>query len=96
MSNGRLKTYVGFVLRSNSAVFGFDNLKKSFKKVFCVVCDKTLGENTKNQITNFCESKKVALKELKSSVDSVFNTTNCKVVGITNKELAKQILECEE
>lgn len=95
MPKGKLKSYVGFALRSNSTTFGLENVKKSFKKVFCVLFDEGLSENTKKQVQNFCNEKKIKLKQLKS-IDSVFNTTNCKIVGITNKELSKQILECEE
>lgn len=95
MPESKLKTYVGFALRSGSVVFGLDNLTKSFKKIFCVLCDRTASENTQLMAKKFCEQKKIDFKQLKN-IDEVFGTTNCKVVGLTNKELSKQILKCEE
>ena len=95
MPKQRLVSYVGFALKSNSVVFGLDNLKKSYKKVFGVLIDTFASENTKNQVKYFCETRKIDLKEIKN-LDEIFGTINCKVVGLTNKELSKQILECED
>lgn len=95
MQRDKLTSYVGFAVRSGAAVYGLENIKKSYKKIFCVIEDEMLSENSRSKTESFCKEKSIKKIVLKN-IDELFGANNCKVVGITNKELAKQIINVKE
>lgn len=85
----KLKTYLGFSIKSNSILFGYDNITKSRKKLDLIIFCSTAQEKIIKPILKL-NFKCVKLKELKLS--ELLERENVKVIAIKNYNLAKAIL----
>ncbi len=94
MQTNKIKTYVGFAIKSNSVVFGFDALLETKKKVSCVLYSADINPKVEVKLHDLCQYKNWALIKLENTtISEVTNRDNCKVIGIINKDLVKGILE---
>ncbi len=90
----KIEKYLGFCKKSNSIIYGFDNIKKEKKQIFGILLCSSANEKLKLQINHICETRKIKLKVLKDlTIDELLNTNNCKVIALTNENLSKAILE---
>lgn len=89
----KLKSYMGFCIKSNSILFGSDNIIKTKKKLDIVLFCSTASEKhiypIKNKGVKCVKLKNVLLSEL-------VGRENVKVVGIKNFGLSKAILSFED
>ena len=93
MSNSKLKTYLGFSIKSGEIVFGFDNLLETRKKVKCVVYCNTVNPKIENKLFDLCKYKKWALVKIENdTLADLIDRENCKVVGLINKNLVQGVL----
>ena len=92
----KLENYLGLAKRSNSLIFGFDNIKSQKNKIFCIILCKTANDKQKNYVDALCKEKGIEFRTTNILLDELLKTTNCKVVGIINKNFVKPILESEE
>lgn len=95
MPKSKIENYLGLCRRSNSIIFGFDNIKSS-KNCFLVLISFDCKPNLERRIHNICNERKIIFKKLTTTLNEMFNIDNCSVIGITNKNFVKPILECEE
>ena len=96
MSAGKIENYLGFAKKSNSILFGFDAIKSSKKRIYCVIIGCDILEKLETKVRNICKQRKIPIKKLKSSLDDLLHTSNCKVISIINKNFVGPILESEE
>ena len=88
---------MGFSIKSKQIIFGIDNLESSKTKPNLVIACKTLTENGKNQILNFCKKNNITLvSPLGETLSELVNRNNCKIVGLKNGNLSEAILSCEQ
>jgi len=86
--------YLGFAMKANKVIFGFDNLKAYNKKLYLVLVCKSANEKyiafakEKQNITK-CDVYKTTDKLL----DDLVFKSNCKILGIKSKELATAIIK---
>ena len=92
-SVNKLKTYLGFSIKSNSIVFGYDNITKSRKKFDVVIFCGTATEKHTNPIV-FLGHKCVKLKNV--NLGELIDRNNVKVIAIKNYNLAKAILSIDD
>ncbi len=93
----KIEKYLGFCKKSNTIIYGFDNIKKEKKQIFFVLLCSSANEKLKTQINHICETRKIKLKVLKDvTIDDILHTNNCKVIALTNENLSKAILESGE
>lgn len=84
--------YVGLAIRAGAVQFGIDNISSSREPVYLIVMSEaTASQNLKKKVDNFIANKNSKLVKLDVDLDEYLHTTNCKVIGITNKNLADQI-----
>lgn len=84
----KIRTYVGFCIKSNKVIYGVDNLARS-KKVRLIFLSHEISDNTIRGL------------ERKTNKPMIFNydfgnltiKQGCRAFGITSKELADRILE---
>ena len=89
----KIKTYVGFAVKSRKIIFGIDNLIKS-KQVKLVLSSSGLTEIGKNKIKNFCERKNILNFEIENRFfEELIQKTGVKVVAITDKNLSDAIIK---
>ena len=55
MNKEKIKTYIGFAIKSNAVCYGIDNLKKNIK---LVLYNETISNNSIDKIKKFCEINK--------------------------------------
>jgi hypothetical protein len=96
MQTNKLRSYFGFAKKSSSIIYGFDGLKKDYKKISGVFLSCDISGNLEQKVVDFCLNKNIIYKKLEYSLDDLLNTNNCMVVAIINKNFVKPILECEE
>lgn len=91
--NNKLKAYLGFAIKSNGIVFGFDNLCETKKKIVLVVTDSTINPKVHAKLQALCDFKKWKIIQINSNTLFELLGRNCKVVGITDNNLAKAIMD---
>jgi len=93
--NNKIETYLGFAVKSGKIVFGFDNLCETRKKVKLVICSPTVNNKIKQKLILLCKHKKWELIETLDLLEELIYRDNCKVVGITDDNLASAIMKME-
>ena len=90
----KIKSYLGFAIKSNEIIYGFDNLNTTKKNIKLVLYYDSISEKSLKNLRYLANNKKWKMVKLvNTSLDELLNTNNCKIVGITNENLAKVILE---
>lgn len=87
----KIKSYFGFSIRSNAAMFGLDQIVASKKKPKLVVYDETLSENSRNKLGGYCERGRIPLVGMKN-LSELLSNDSVLAVGVTNENLASAIL----
>ncbi len=88
-SLNKIKTYVGFCIRSGKVIFGTDNMLLS-KKVKIAIYDSSLSENALSKLRRHSEEWKYQLIEAEGLAE-ITHKDNCRVIGIKKGSLAEQI-----
>jgi len=91
MKVDKIKSYIGFAIKSKSIIFGLDTIKE--KKVNLIVYANSMSESSKKSIKIISEKQKCPCYEIQD--DEMLNLTNqekIKAFGIMNIELAKAII----
>jgi len=93
----KIKTYIGFSIKSKQIIYGIDNLLTTKKKINLILVCSLLTENGLNQVLNFANKKSIIVaKVLNTTISELTNKNNCKIIGLTNGSLSKAILNCEQ
>lgn len=90
MNVTKIKSYIGFAIKSGGAVFGADNLDKA--KLYAVLVDKTVSANTLKKVNLYCERRSVKSVTPDVSLAELVMRDNVKVMGISNESLARAII----
>lgn len=91
MQNEWLK-YLNLSKKAGAVLYGVDEIYKSKKPVYLILLSETQAtQNLKAKIDNFIAKKDTVLIKLDEDLNTFLNTNNCKVIGLTNKDLATQI-----
>ncbi len=89
----KISAYLGFAMKANKVIFGFDNLKKYDKKLYLIIICKSANDKY-NQFS--LEKKKITNCDVYKTnnilLDDLIFKSNCKIIGIKNKELATAII----
>ncbi len=89
----KLKTYFGFCIKSNSILFGSDNVLKTRKKLDVVIfCNSA----TEKHIYPILNKGLKCVKLTNVALSELVERDNVKVVGIKNLGLSKAILSFED
>ena len=90
----KIQSYLGFAKKIKAIVFGLDNLEKYNKNIYLILYVKQLSENSLNKLNKLVNEKKWKMGVLiNQSIDELLYVDNCKVIGITNENLADAILK---
>ena len=89
----KISAYLGFAMKSNKVIFGYDNLKLYNKKLYLIIICKSAND----KYTQFAIDKQ---KQTNCDVyvtkdiilDDLIFKSNCKIIGVKNKELATAII----
>ncbi len=91
MQNEWLK-YLNLSKKAGAVLYGVDEIYNSKKPVYLVIMSEAQAtQNLRAKIDNYIAKKDTKLIKLNEDLNVFLNTTNCKVIGFTNKDLATQI-----
>lgn len=88
----RIKSYIGFAIKSNHVIKGIDDLTKTRKKVSLILVSNELKGNSKDKVHQLSNSKNIPLKEIENQIFIDLNLIGVKILGITDPNLAKAII----
>ena len=95
MKESKLKSYLGFAIKSGKILFGYDKLFENRITPKLVIICSTLNEKNSTKVIDFCTNLGVKYIKLESYVLGEFiQRDNCKVIGISDDNFAKVI--CQE
>ena len=95
MKDNKLKSYIGFAIKSNQVIFGYDKLFENRKTPNIVIVCSTLNEKNTNKIIEFCNNHSIKCIKFNSLIlGELISRDNCKVIAICNESLSKVI--CNE
>lgn len=93
MSKKKIDTYIRFAIKSRSLIYGIDNIKKGIKQIKVIIADKTLSENSLDKARLLCSRNNIPLIISEEELNNLLNTDNCKIIGITNINMAEAIIQ---
>lgn len=87
----KIKTYVGFAVKSGEFVIGIDEVLKQ-KRLELIIVSNSLQPSSKSKVEAYAKKSNVKLLAFDGrEFDFVTNMTNVKVFGLKNKNLASAI-----
>ena len=93
MEENKLRSYFGFAIKSNSAIFGADSVVNGNKKVCLVAVSEDINETSMKRLRKKCENQSIILLTFeKGKIADYTHRENCKCVGVTDKNLAAAII----
>jgi len=90
-----MKRYLGLAIRAGEIIFGLDNIIGSKKRPYAIVIDESLHESSMQKIRNYCAKHNVPFVQVLNLEDMV-SKIGVKIIGVTNKNLAEQIVNRKE
>ena len=90
--NDKVKSYLGFCIKKGSMVVGYNDLETVRKRIYLVICDKTLGENTFKKVVKLVEKFGCPLLVSQEEVAN-YVYRDCKILGIKDKNLANAVIQ---
>lgn len=94
MKIDKIKSYLGFAIRSGKVVFGSDKLFETSKKPKVVIICSLQNEKVTAKVIRFCKSKEINVYKLKDLVlAELIGRDNCKVIGVIDNSLADAIIK---
>ena len=92
MQDQKIKTYIGFAIRSNSIVFGADTVVNARKKIYLVAVADDINETAYKRTVKKCEKESIILLRFeKGKISELTHRENCKCIGILDKNLSDAI-----
>lgn len=94
MERNKVVTFIGFAIRARKVKCGVNAIKTLKGSVPVIIICKTASQNTFDEVSQI--AKKLSAQMLISEeylVEDIVHKENCKVVAITDKALAKAVLE---
>jgi ribosomal protein L7Ae-like RNA K-turn-binding protein len=92
MSKNKIDTYIRFAIKSRSIIYGIDNIKKGIRQIKIIIADKTLSENSLDKAGLLCNKNNIPLVISEEELNNILNTENCRIIGITNRNMAEAII----
>lgn len=93
MNINKIKTYLGFAIKSGKILFGYDNITVSKKNQKLILVSSTVNDKVLNKINAFAEKKDIKLINLKDiTVEELIGRENSKIISVLDESLANAII----
>ncbi len=91
----KIKSYVGFAIKSGNIIYGADTVTKCKKRNFLILLTNTINRTADKRVRAFAANTLVKLATISDNeMEEYVNKTNCKCIAITDKNLAHAIINC--
>lgn len=92
MKIDKVKSYLGFAIRSGKVIFGVDKLFESKKRAQLILICSTQNEKVTNKVVRYAKNNNIPYIKLKDLVlGDIVSRDNCKVIGILDINLAQAV-----
>ena len=82
MNTNKIKTYIGFAIKSRKIIFGFDNIITYKKNQHLILVSSTVNDKVKNKITLFAEKNNIKVVNLLDiTVEELTDRDNSKIIS---------------
>ena len=92
----KIISYIGFAVRSNNLIAGQTPLKRTKKQLHVILVCNSGSENLKNLAKNLAVKHGCEYIITKPSLETLTNVNNIKIVGITDENLSRGIIQNKE
>ena len=89
--NDKIYTYLGFSIKSGKIVYGYESVIVGKKKVYLVLCDTVLAENSRKKVARFVAEKNIVMRMI-PDLSEYFGGRQIKCVGIAEEHLSEAII----
>ena len=87
----KIKTYVGFAIKSKHIVIGTDDILKS-KNAKVILSSSNLGDSSKKKLEFYAKKNSCEIFELQSNeINEIINNESIMAFAVTDENLAKAI-----
>lgn len=94
MRSNKIKSYLGFSVKSGNVIFGSDKLFESKKKPKLVIVCSLQNEKVTNKVLKLCKENNITcIKLIDITLADLICRDNCKVVGVLDDNLAQAIIK---
>lgn len=90
---GKIESYLGFALRKKSVVKGFNAISYEKGKARLLILCESASENAVKEAKNLSKRLNVPLLISKKPLEELVHKENCKLIAITDRDLARAISE---
>lgn len=91
--NDKIASLIGFAVKSGKIIYGLESLEEGKRKRYLIVCCHTLSERAKIGVKKVAQRDGVFIVETKTrKLEDIVYKKNCKVIGISNKQMADAII----
>ncbi|MBR2967232.1 MAG: hypothetical protein IKC35_00455 [Clostridia bacterium] len=92
--NDKIATLIGFAVKANKLIYGLDTLEEGNKKRYLIVCCHTLSERAFSTAKFIAKRDGVPILVTKTrKLEDIVYKRNCKVIGISNKQMSDAIID---
>ena len=91
-NSSKVETFIGFSIRSRSVCMGTNSIA-TIKKAFLIIVCNSASDGTKKVAASYAHKFNCPLMVSNPLLEDVVLKTNCKMIAITDKNLAKAIIE---
>lgn len=92
----KIISYIGFAIKAQKVIIGQSHLKRTDKKLFLILVCSSASENLINLAKNLALKNECGLIITKPKLDILTNIQYVKIIGITDENLSKAIIENKE
>lgn len=96
MIKEKVKTYLGFAIKSGAVVWGIDNILKK-RNIKLILISDNLLDNSLKKLNEYIKVKKTKNIKIEHSImQYLTHKEGCKAIGVTNLSLAQAIINSYE
>lgn len=92
MEKDKIESLLGFAVKAGKVLYGADNLQTTRTRVHAIFLCKTASDNTKQKVRESANGKHIPVIVAEKELQYVVSRMNCKVLGITDKQMAQAML----
>ena len=94
MNINKIRTYLGFAIKSKKIIFGYDNIVTYKKNQILILSSSTVNEKVSAKINSFAERNNIKIIKLKDiTCEELISRENCKIVSVIDESLANAIIK---
>lgn len=92
----KIISYLGFAKKSNNLIIGQSPIKRTDKKLYLILTSVSASENLDNLAKNVANKHNCVHLKLNLELSDLINLKDIKIIGITDYNLAKAIIDNKE